>query len=162
MSAVAHVASSRVTGTMNPYANLTDAGVAAANVAAALGKARRDRPITDTDKRRLGRVAETLNNYEQVISGGRYFSLVANSKSRNALALDTMIEVAIRSNGGSQDTSSLFTSFASGLTALSSGHTEEVSSEDLDALHEYFRNLTKTIQRMLTSPGETIANRSFR
>ncbi len=161
MSAVARVASSRVAGSLNPYANLTDAGVTAADVAVAIGKARRHRELSADDRARLADVAQTLRDYKTVIDGGHYFALVSNSKTRNDLAMDTLVEVALRSLNDVDDTGSTLAKFAGEIESLAGESKQSVDEAELVRLHEYFRELSKTIRRMLTTPGESLIARSY-
>lgn len=137
--------------------NLSLAGLAAAKVAAAIGRAKRGEQLSDDDIAQIVQVSQTLAKYGNVFAGTPYLSVAAGLQP-----IDTLAEIAVKSgqHDTSRDAEERFNELSRELVSIA--HKELVSVRQLEDIHAYFRSLSKTISRMLTTSGERNNDKSFR
>jgi len=148
---------SHATGTSSSYPNLSLAGVAAADVALAIAKVSRNKPLREDEKQQLRDVSDSLTRYGNVFqTSDPYLALVEDFRP-----IDTLAEIAVQS--GQDNTSSSAAERFKHLSAeiIRILDDEKIPPEELEGMQVYFHQLSRTISRMLTSSGEKPGDDTF-
>lgn len=137
--------------------NLSLAGLAAAKVAAAVGRVQRCEKLTNDDRAQIKQVSTTLARYGEVFAGKPYMSATARYQP-----MDTLAEIAVKSgqHRTKKDAEERFKELSLELMKIEAS--QALSEKDLEEVHVYFRNLSRRISQMLTVSGERDSDDSFR